>query len=88
MAKQAIGTWRSQPMVSARASRSGERYKSRKAPCVAARITACCCSGGNVLLSRAPGMPISESCATWSCISAISGEITTTVWLRTSAGSW
>ena len=33
MAKKAMGTRRSQAMVSSRASRSGERYSSRNAPC-------------------------------------------------------
>ena len=49
MAKKARGTRCSQPMVSARASRSGERYRSRNAPCSAARITARCSSGGREL---------------------------------------
>ena len=38
-----------------------------------------CSSRGSELFSIAAGIPISASCATWSCISAISGEITTTV---------
>ena len=33
------------------------------------------------LLSSAAGMPMSPSCATWSCMRAISGEITITVML-------
>jgi len=88
MAKNASGTFRSQSMVSWRASRSGERYSSRKAPCAAARITARCSSAGCVLLRTAAGIPMSPSCATWSCMSAISGEITTTVWPSANAGNW
>src|SRR5713101_3652166 len=34
------------------------------------------------------GMPIWRSCATWSCISAMSGEITTAVRASSTAGSW
>ena len=44
-------------------------------------------AGGSVLLSSAAGMPMSASWATWSCISAISGDTTTTVCPSTSAGS-
>jgi hypothetical protein len=55
---------------------------------VAARITLRCSSGGWVLFNSAAGIPMSASCATWSCMRAMSGEITTTVLPDTSAGNW
>ena len=45
-------------------------------------------SEASELLSTAAGIPICASCAAWSCISAISGETTTTVCPSTSAGNW
>ena len=40
-----------------------------------------------LLFNTAAGMPICASCAAWSCISAINGEITIAVCPLTSAGS-
>ena len=40
------------------------------------------------LFSTAAGIPICASCATWSCMSAISGEMTITVFPSMTAGNW
>ena len=79
MAKNEIGTRFSHPIVSSRASRSGERYSNRYAPSIAWCTTHDCTSAASELFSSADGIPICVNCATWSCISAISGDTTTTV---------
>ena len=88
MAKKAIGTRCSQPMVSARASRSGERYSRRYSPSDALRMTWACFSLGRELFSTAAGIPICASCAAWSCINAINGETTIAVRPSITAGNW
>ena len=52
------------------------------------RSTAAASALLSVLLRKAARTPSSDSAATWSCISAISGEITTPTPGRSSAGIW
>ena len=85
--KSDIGTRCSQPSVSARASRSGERYSSRNSPSRACAHDCGLLARSSANYSATPaGIPICASCATWSCISAISGEITTAVCARQHRG--
>ena len=47
-----------------------------------------CCSGLRVEFSATAGTPSSSRVATWSSISAISGDTTTVRPSRSSAGTW
>src|SRR5215472_13775326 len=85
MAKKEIGTCFNHSIVSLRARRSGERYSNRKCPCVASRTVFACSLAASALFRVAAGIPIWGSCAIWSCISAINGEITTPVFSSTIA---
>ena len=53
-----------------------------------ARSTACCSGQLCEELRKAARTPASFSASTWSCMSAMSGETTTPVPARTSAGIW
>ena len=82
------GRVRSHAMVSSRANRSGERYKSRYSPARAFTIMRDCSLPDIELFNTAAGIPICASCAAWSCMRAINGEITTVVFPDTTAGNW
>ncbi|MOA13388.1 hypothetical protein D3C78_1334370 [compost metagenome] len=68
--------------------RSGARYSIFTSPRRRRPARSRCCSGVSVEFSAAAGTPSSSSVATWSSISAISGETTTVKPGRSSPGTW
>ena len=89
MAKKETGTFFSQAAVLSITARSGDTYISRYSPAMALRLISLRSASTTALFRNTAGMPICRSCATWSCISAISGDITTAVLFSSStAGNW
>ena len=89
IAKNETGARCKNAIASGRANRSGERYSNRYFAFSTPRSISRCSAPVSELFSSAAGIPICASCATWSCISAINGETTTTVLSSSNAaGSW
>jgi len=69
-------------------NRSGATYSSRRAPARAASSASRASSSDRPECSAAAGIPARRSPASWSVISAMSGDTTTVSPRRTAAGAW
>ena len=88
MAKNASGTRRSQAIVSGARQPLGREVEQAEGALRRGAHHSALLLGRLGAIEKAAGMPMSPSCATWSCMSAMSGEITTTVCPSASAGNW
>ena len=68
--------------------RSGATYNRRSSPRTAARSRSARSSGPIELLMYAAATPRAVSASTWSFMSEMSGETTTTSFCSATAGSW